>query len=200
MELGKYPSTSSLVFPVTTFVAVPSHTFWTHYTCSQPSDITWQYYMTHTNVFTQTWQARYILNPYHVPCCFCNCCYSTGMGVKSILSTILGHFKQCNSSDIQYHSSETHLFLAIITHMGQVWHLGQHLKLLVHERIAPYTFLSSSLTFFDFFILNLWQSEIKDPNYERSWKIRHMSAQWWYMFKILCPSHTFGCEQNNSIF
>jgi hypothetical protein len=102
--------------------------------------------------------------------------------------------------DIQYHSPETLLFLATVTHMRQVWHLGQHLKLLVHEWIAPFTFLESSLTFFDFSILNLWQSVNKDPNYERPWKIRHMSAQWWYIFKILWPSHTFGCEQNNRIF
>lgn len=156
--------------------------------------------MIHTNFLHKTWQARYILNPYDVSCCFCNCCYPTGMGVKSVLSTILGHLKQCNSSDIQYHSSETLLFLAIITHMGQARHLGQHSKLLVHEQTVPYTFLASSLTFFDFSIFNLWKCDNKDPNYDRPQKIRHMSAQWWYMFKILCPSHTFDCEQNNSIF
>jgi hypothetical protein len=53
-----YPSTSSLIFHVTAFIEVPSHTFWTHYTCSQPSDITWKYYMTHTTVLHKTWHTR----------------------------------------------------------------------------------------------------------------------------------------------
>jgi hypothetical protein len=86
--------------------------------------------------------------------------------------------------------------------MGQVWHLGQHSKLLVHDWTVPYTFLEHVLqhSLISPFSTNDNVPDNKDPNYDRPWKIRHISTQWWCIFKILCPFQTSGCEQNNSTF
>jgi len=72
--------------------------------------------MTHTNVFTQN-----LAGQIHTESVSCFMLFLQLLLPYCYWSKIhTGHLKQCNSSDIQYHSSETLLFMGIITHMGQV--------------------------------------------------------------------------------